>query len=81
MHDINKSFGPLVSCIDQKNGAYLLEIYNRWGKKVFESTNILDRWRGTLNNQGQFLDEDVYLYQCSYAGELIANGHVTLVRN
>ena len=77
----NASFGPELLCIEQFTGSYLLEIYNRWGKRVFESDNPQERWRGTLNNQGQFLEEDVYLYQCMYEGELVANGTITLARN
>ncbi len=35
-------------------------IYNRWGQKVFETTNVNDAWYGKLN--GQVLPPDVYTY-------------------
>ncbi len=35
-------------------------IYNRWGQKVFETSNVNDAWDGKLN--GQILAPDVYTY-------------------
>ncbi len=81
VHDSNKTFGPQIDCPENFPGNYSLEIFNRWGKKVFNTDNIADRWRGTLNNQGNFLEEDVYMYQWSYAEGEVQSGHVTMIRN
>ena len=82
LEEENDSFGPFVDC-DLEIGEYTLEIYNRWGKRVFEADNIQERWRGTLNNEGNFLEEDVYMWQCFYTnggGEQSQKGSVALVR-
>ena len=82
LEEENDSFGPFVDC-DLDIAEYTLEIYNRWGKRVFEADNIQERWRGTLNNAGNFLEEDVYMWQCFYtnaAGEQSQKGSVSLVR-
>ncbi len=81
IHEINNSFGPQLDCPEAITGTYSLEIFNRWGKRVFETNSPADRWRGTLNNAGQFLEEDVYMYQWSYDGGEVISGHVTLVRS
>ncbi len=79
---INNTFGPESSCPDFTN--YNLEVYNRWGKLVFESNNIDNRWSGTLNSRGaSILEEDVYLWQCTYtdgSGDQSQKGSVTMVR-
>lgn len=38
-----------------------LEIYNRWGRKVYEKANYLNEWRGQ-NNKGNSLPDGVYFY-------------------
>jgi len=84
--NINRTFGPQVDCPDAFDVPYSLEIYNRWGKKVFESDNPEERWAGTLNNQGDFLEEGVYIFQVFINGELIPESEnqprtISLVRN
>lgn len=77
---VNATFGPEVSCPDFTD--YKLEIFNRWGKRVFEADRYEDRWTGSLNNQGNRLEEDVYMWQCTYtsaAGEQLMKGSVTSV--
>ena len=49
--DVNRTFGPYLPCPDQSDiTEYRLEIYNRWGNRVFESNNLSSRWTGSLNN-------------------------------
>lgn len=48
-------------------GQYLqfrLTIYNRWGEKVFESTDPLQYWDGLWNGKNQ--DTGVFVWQCHY---------------
>jgi gliding motility-associated-like protein len=40
-------------------------IFNRWGQKVYESTNIERGWDGTLPNES-FAQEGVYTYTIYY---------------
>jgi gliding motility-associated-like protein len=57
-------------------------IYNRWGQKVFESTNIDKGWDGSFNNKPQPMG--VYIYTIDAvtdAGEaFVQKGNVTLIR-
>ncbi len=65
--------------------AYVLTIYNRWGVKVFQSTNPLQGWDGTQD--GQDLPADTYafvvearLLQCGLTQMRTLRGEITLVR-
>lgn len=64
--------------------AYDLVIYNRWGTKVFESTDAKYDWNGTNMNDGSECPEGTYFYVFKY--ELLngkketVNGTVTLIR-
>ncbi|MEN8697438.1 MAG: gliding motility-associated C-terminal domain-containing protein, partial [Bacteroidia bacterium] len=39
---------------------YAIDIFNRWGQKVYSSENIAEVWDGTFN--GQFCQNGVYVY-------------------
>jgi gliding motility-associated-like protein len=58
------------------------EIYNRWGQKVYSTTNINAGWDGSFN--GQQSPGDVYIWHIeamSFDNELIKkSGNVTLIR-
>jgi len=79
-HGYNNEFGPVVY-----NGEgitdYTLEIYNRWGEKVFESDDFDEQWDGIYNEKEQ--PGDVYLYISSYSlfgREILQKGDITLLR-
>jgi len=79
----NGSFGPYIACPDFFEGTnYILEIYNRFGNKVFESTNVSTRWNGQYD--GEVSPTDVYMYQWSYStpdGESVeGEGTISLLR-
>jgi gliding motility-associated-like protein len=60
----------------------VLRIYNRWGQKVFETTNLDVKWDGTF--RGQSVDPGVFVYYfeatCPNGDQKIYKGNVTLVR-
>ncbi len=61
----------------------LFQVFNRWGEKVFETTNPSQGWDGTY--KGQILNRGVFVYyieaNCSSNGEtIIKTGDVTLIR-
>jgi gliding motility-associated-like protein len=57
-------------------------IFNRWGEKVFTSTNIDKGWDGTLNGKPQPVG--VYIYTIDAvtdSGQIFTKqGNVTLIR-
>ena len=57
-------------------------IFNRWGEKIFESTNQSQGWDGTF--QGKKLDPDVFVYylkaKCADGNNFFKKGNITLVR-
>ena len=61
---------------------YLLIIYNRWGQKLFETTNPANGWDGTL--KGVPIQNDAYVYYVSFKirgnEQFIKAGTVMLLR-
>jgi gliding motility-associated-like protein len=76
---LNDVFKPVMMGITD----YTFYIYDRWGNKVFETTDQEKGWDGTY--KGKACQEDVYVYKVEYKDiiELIyreRKGRVTLVR-
>ncbi len=63
---------------------FQLNIFNRWGEMVFNSTDPLQGWNGQKNNVGQHVQGGVYVYKMTYIdsrGNLIKDeGFATLIR-
>lgn len=60
---------------------FSITIYNRWGKKVFETNNINTSWDGRSN--GEYCSEGVYYYVIQYQKEnetKLTNGFLHLFR-
>jgi len=64
-----------------------MEIYNRWGKRVFRTTNPDILWDGADETTHQPSSDGVYYYGCklyvnTLAGEIyyLLNGSITLIR-
>lgn len=80
--NLNDVFSPVVeetNCFDK----YDLTIFNRWGNKVFTSTDPALGWDGKHDSKNA--NSDVYLYILKYqlAGdseEKVENGDLTLIR-
>jgi gliding motility-associated-like protein len=77
----NDIFKPVTSCIYEY---YELEVYDRWGNRVFATTNIDVGWDGTF--QGKPLPIGVYSYQLkhkkftSLADPAFERGTLNLIR-
>jgi len=59
----------LITCIEKVENT--IEIYNRWGQLVFETTNynnLTNNWKGTTKS-GQPLAEGAYFYILNYTDE------------
>jgi gliding motility-associated-like protein len=74
----NETFCILSDCVDQ----YKLFIHNRWGEKVFESSDVKQCWDG--NHAGTAAAAGVYAFNLyirrSNGSDLIKTGTITLVR-
>ena len=53
-------------------------IYNRWGKKLYETTSYQNEWDGTKD--GKNLPDGAYFYVIECDGEVAYKGPVTLMR-
>ncbi len=62
---------------------FVLKVYNRWGKLVFETRDKNNKWDG-LNVDGSELAADTYVYTITYDGWdndiRYATGNVTILR-
>ena len=52
-----------------------LEIYNRWGRLVFDKTNYTNEWHGQ-NNKGEKLPDGTYFYLITYNNLETVNGWI-----
>ncbi len=57
-------------------------IFNRWGEKIFETTNLADAWDGTYQGKEQPAETYGYFLRvvCADGQELVKQGNVTLLR-
>ncbi len=59
-----------------------LQIFNRWGEKVFETSSLSESWDGTF--RGQKLDTGVFIYKADGVSidgqEFKMKGNITLLR-
>lgn len=58
---INQEFRPLISFNDQIE-SFSMRIFDKYGAKVFESTNLEIGWNGKINNIGKELPQETYVY-------------------
>lgn len=82
---VNDVFKPVFSPYGLDKNSYSLEIYDRWGKQLFQSKDPDAGWNGTVQNRGQEpLKQDVYLFKLrvkSIEGNLFQKtGVVQLIR-
>lgn len=76
----NDYFKP--STYNVKQDDYVFRVFNRWGEKVFETTDLTEAWDGTFN--GVPCEQDVYVWTVN--GEFTNNdkfalrGTVTLLK-
>ena len=67
-----------------KTDGFEMLIFDRWGEKLFSSSDINVGWNGKRNNTGEASSQDVYVYKIhlvdwkGLAHDYI--GHVTLIR-
>jgi gliding motility-associated-like protein len=57
---INDIFKPELSMVDVND--YKFAIYNRWGERIFETTDVNKGWNGTGKNGEYISQEGVFVY-------------------
>ena len=71
----NMIFQPLMQSMD-------LQIYNRWGQLIYETTDIKSGWDGTFNGEPQPIGVYTYIVSATFNDGRTATkqGNVTLLR-
>jgi gliding motility-associated-like protein len=63
---------------------FRMSIWNRWGEKVFETTDPSVGWNGQKNNEGLQAQEGIYLYEVEYTNpkskKIVKRDYLTLYR-
>ncbi|NQX97113.1 MAG: gliding motility-associated C-terminal domain-containing protein, partial [Flavobacteriales bacterium] len=77
----NLEFKPILTFSDPT--AYLFQIYNKWGQKIFETKDVNEAWNGRMNNSGEMSQAGVYVYLIQFVSakgeEFSKRGIVTLI--
>jgi gliding motility-associated-like protein len=74
-NDVLNVYGTL------KASDFKLEIYNRWGEKLFSTTDKSKGWDGTYNGVDVPIGVYAYIYKVNIEGKIIQkSGSVTLIR-
>lgn len=58
----NDMFGPIVTC---PIGRFHMMVYNRWGNKLYETSDYNQGWDGS--NNGNMSDDGTYVYVIEYS--------------
>jgi gliding motility-associated-like protein len=58
----------------------LLEVFNRWGNKVWETKGYTNNWSGTNSNQEQLPEGTYYIIFTVNGGEFVKTGYVDIRR-
>lgn len=80
----NDTFRAVVSPYGLDLSYFKMEIFDRWGERLFVTTDFTIGWTGGKNNGGDPLKDDVYVYKIQFKtadGEVKhKTGHVTLIK-
>jgi len=77
---LNDDFLPIIIGIED----YTLEIFDRWGERIFHTSNPKQGWNGYY--KGELCKEDVYAWKISFKNVISKKyeehtGHITLLKN
>ncbi len=81
---VNDFFRPVFTPYGLDLSYYKMEIFDRWGERLFSTEDYVTGWTGGKNNGGDPLKDDVYVYKLQYKtadGQVKhKTGHVTLIK-
>lgn len=79
---LNDVFIPIMTNVSQDD--YLLQIFDRWGNLIFETTSIYQAWDGRANGGSQLAQLDTYVWKVRVTDNMGEThkliGHVSIVR-
>ncbi|MBX7052747.1 MAG: gliding motility-associated C-terminal domain-containing protein [Flavobacteriales bacterium] len=80
---INDHFSPVMMGFEEST--YSLEIFNRWGDRIFFTTEYGKPWNANVHDGGYYVQEDVYIWQVKVKDKENAEyrtfrGNVTVIR-
>jgi gliding motility-associated-like protein len=80
---LNDVFKPIFQGFE--DSTYELQIFDRWGTKIFETNDVNEVWVGDVRNGSTYAENGSYSWKVKIKVELIADyqeysGHVMLVR-
>ncbi len=80
--NINDVFKPVIN--DRNIENYRFQIYNRWGKLIFETQDLNEGWDGSVNNAQNEKAQSIYVWQLEFVDfegkERLRRGSVFLYR-
>ncbi|MFO0360766.1 MAG: gliding motility-associated C-terminal domain-containing protein, partial [Flavobacteriales bacterium] len=64
---------------------FLMQVFNKWGEVVFESTDPKQAWTGSFQGAEHFVPDGVYMYRCTIRDiqndvNHLYEGHVLVLR-
>ncbi len=71
-HGVNQNFRPLISFNEQLE-SYSMTIFDRYGAKLFETTDLTVGWNGKIQNTGSEALQGTYVY---YVKTVQKNGKI-----
>ena len=81
---LNDVFLPVFSQYGLDTKTFELEIFDRWGQSIFRTKDINRGWDGSLQNKGEALKEEIYVYKLKYKdleGKIYnKQGYVTMIK-
>jgi gliding motility-associated-like protein len=61
-----------------------MEIFDRWGHSLYRTKDIKKGWDGSIQNKGEPLKEEVYIYRIKYkdmeGNSYTKMGHLSLLK-
>lgn len=79
---LNDQFLPVFSPYGLDSKSYNMEIFDRWGHRVFGTNDVLIGWNGSYENRGETLKEGSYLYVIHFRDlegkAYVKTGHIIL---
>ncbi|MEM7161027.1 MAG: S8 family serine peptidase [Bacteroidota bacterium] len=82
---LNDVFLPVITCPVRD---YRLEVWNRWGQKVFETDDPEKGWNASMDvNEEYYVANEIYVWRLNFSGyykplenTVDMHGHITVIR-